>query len=317
MFFMKKVDLSKLHFYHQCSQFGLGIFFFSFFWMQRSQIFAGDGALISRITEDGKWLVKNEMLSQFLIQAVYQCLQPWHITPMEIMNFLSCSSGAGSLYILCRFSHVFGITSRAWPVLVFLSSGFFIFACGHTEYYPIVLPAMLFYGYAGVLFLQHKLPLRWVCFYFVIAASLHMAMLIAMPSLLILPWIAGKTQSSKESKPLKNTLEEFWPLLLLIPLEMARDFPGLIGYKAASLSSTWHGLPLFASDNHGYHYAFFEWDHWLDWFYGLALRSWIFWPMVLVVRFNKSFPGMDAPLCVCSYGLTLLPLTFWTAIWHP
>ncbi|MBD3267779.1 hypothetical protein GF373_14005 [bacterium] len=278
---------------------------FLFFWLHRAHIFAGDGALIARLTQDGKWLVKNELLSQALLQALYQLTQPWHISAMEIMNFTSCTCGVLAVLLLFQLSREWQIRHE-WPLLFFLSSGFFIYACGHTEYYPMLLPAMLGYGYAGILFLKHKTSFTLVLLIFILAVSLHLAMLIALLSLIVL------ALSQKHSFHYKK----FWPLLLLIPLFLLREYPQFIGHRAASLSSGWHGLPWFRYEGMGLHYAFFEWKHALDWLYGLAWRSWIFWPAILVGSYVDGFRSLlrNDRLFLLAYTL---PFPAWTTIWHP
>jgi hypothetical protein len=278
---------------------------FLFFWFHRAQRFAGDGPLIARITEDGKWLVKNELLSQFLIQLLYQGGSFISLPPLTVLNFTACLGGALALGILLRGSQTLYKMDWPWPLLFFLSSGFFIFACGHTEYYPLLLPALFAYGFGGLLYIQGKLQLRTVSLLFVLGCALHMAMLITLPSLLALPWLAKKRGELTRG---------FSPLLLLFLLFLLRDFPQLTGHKAASLSSGWHGLPLFPYEGMGLHYAFFDLDHALDWFYGLALRSWLFWPLI--------FWGIQTESCLTRPDrlfllLYTLPLTAWTLIWHP
>ncbi|MGC9327743.1 MAG: hypothetical protein ACP5I1_08925, partial [Candidatus Hinthialibacter sp.] len=169
-------------------EFGLCCAFFFFFYFHHAQVFSGDGALIARMTEGGKWLVQNELASQAVLQGLYQIFSSWRLSPMEIMNLTSCVGGALSVWILLLYSRLLN-ASFGWALLLFFSSGFFIYSCGHTEYYPIVLPAMLLYGYISLLYLRGRLGATPAVLIFLTAASLHFAMLIALPSLFLLPWL--------------------------------------------------------------------------------------------------------------------------------
>ena len=121
---------------------GIVILSFLFFYVHRSRHYAGDGALLDRLIEGGKWLVQNELLSQAFLQLLYRLASPWGRTPLEIMNWASCLGGALSVWILLRFARRFYQLPFWYPLLLFLSSGFLVYACGHTEYYPLVLPAL-------------------------------------------------------------------------------------------------------------------------------------------------------------------------------
>ncbi len=282
---------------------------FLIFWSHRSQHFAGDGELLSRITEGGKWLVKNELLSQALIQCCYQIASFWHLTPLEIMNALSCFCGILSLWVLFRFAdHFYGI-SYPWPLLLFLSSGFFIYACGHTEYYPIMLPVMFLYGYAGLVYLQNENTIKIVIVFFLLATALHFAMLIALPSLFLLPWLKGRVADYKA------IFIRLFPCLLLLFL-IRNHSQLLFGHKASGLSPAWNLLPLFPYENMYRYYAFFDWHHLIDWLYGWSRRSWIFWPMILWISYSEGFKSLLRKDRLFFFVYTIC-FTLWSMVWHP
>ena len=286
---------------------GLTLLCFAFFYVLHSQQFAGDGELISRITEGGKWLVKNELLSQALIQGVYRVGQFWHLTPLEVMNALSCLSGALSVYILLRLSkRHFGL-SPTWPLLLFFSTGYLIYSCGHTEYYPLLLPTLLIYGGLAMDYLKGNTGVLGLTLVFVLASALHFAMLIALPSLLLLPWLSG---CFKDWRTMLVGLTPFVPLVLI------RNYPQWVGYKAASLSPAWNLLPWFPSDGMYRYYAFFEWGHWADWIYAWTLRSWIVWPVLFwaICRFGPRSLRRPNRIFLLIYTLCF---TLWSTVWHP
>lgn len=104
---------------------GLSFLCFCLFYMLRASHFSGDGALIARMTEGGKWLVKNELLSQALLQGAYRIASPFHLTAGECMSALSCMGGTLSVWIVLRFGRLYGL-NPAWPLLLFFSSGFLL-----------------------------------------------------------------------------------------------------------------------------------------------------------------------------------------------
>ncbi len=280
---------------------------FLFFLYHRSQQYSGDGFLIARITEGGKWFVKNEMLSQALIQFGYTLAAPLHWSPMEVMNVISCLSGALALFILLRMYRSLGYVNPGWGVLLFGSSGFLIYACGHTEYYPMVLPAMLLYGYLGYRYLNHEVRLIYVTVVFVLAVSLHFGMLMALPSLLLLPVLRRRYGDYREI---------VIGGLLMLPLVLMRDYPSVVGFRAASLSPSINFLPWFYEEDMYRYYAFFQWDHVWDWFYAWTMRSWVFWPTILGVFWLEGWRKF-----LLSHNLFfllyVLPFTFWSTVWHP
>jgi len=159
---------------------------FIVFWLHHARIFAGDGRLIARLIEDGKWFVTNELFSQAILQTLFTALRHWSITPLEIMNLCSTVCGTVALVLLARFGHRYQV-SFSWSLILFLSSGFFIYACGHTEYYPMLLPVLFWYGHASCDYLANAGSYKKAGFVFLLGCSLHLAMLIALPSLLLLP----------------------------------------------------------------------------------------------------------------------------------
>ncbi len=286
------------------------VFLFFFFYIHRAQHFSGDGALIARMTEGGKWLVKNELLSQAVLQLVYQCASPFNLTAIEIMNILSCLCSVFAIWILLKFSQLYQL-KLSWPLLLFGSSGFLIYACGHTEYYPILLPAMFIYGFAAVLYLRDKCSITGAALSFVIACGLHFGMLIALPSLLLLPL-------------LKKRLSDWWTialwLILIIPLVLIRNYPQMLGHKAAGLSPAWNFLPWFHSEGMYRHYAVFQWGHLGDWLYAWSMRSWIFWIAIPAIitsviaqdHYHNKYRNERWFLFVYTICFTV-----WSFLWHP
>lgn len=171
----------------------------------------------------------------------------------------------------------------------------------------MLLPAMLWYGWMGVEYIHGRRTIHRAVLVFVFACSLHFAMLIALPSLLFLPFIRKQVRDL-------NTIAAI--LLLLIPLVVIRNYPQVLGYKAAGLSPAWTVLPWFPYEGMYRHYAFFEWGHWLDWGYAWVRRSWIVWPIVLIGISTQGIRGLSRAdrmfLMVYTLGFT-----FWTTFWHP
>ncbi|MEW6238948.1 MAG: hypothetical protein AB1656_26490, partial [Candidatus Omnitrophota bacterium] len=280
---------------------------FLFFWHFRARRMDGDGELIGRITEGGKWFVKNEMFSQTILQALHQTLAPYLWTPMEIMNLASCLAGTLSVWLLLHYARRFYRLPLFWPLLLFLSSGFLIYSCGRTEYYPLFLPAMIYYGHCALEYLDGEKDMLFVAFVFVLAASLHFAMMIALPSLLLLPLL---TQRRRDYRRI------VFGLLPLIPLFVIRNYPQIAGFKAASLSPVLNFLPLFYSEDMNRYYSFFQWAHIADWLYAWTMRSWIFWPAVI---FGLCQQGMRSLLDKKRFFLFVYTLSFtlWSLVWHP
>lgn len=280
---------------------------FSLFFLLRSQHFAGDGGMISRITEGGKWLVKNELLSQALLQLIYRIGRPWYLTPLEIMNGLSCLCGAASIYVVLKLcDHHFGL-SPSWPLLMFFSTAFLIYSCGHTEYYPILLLAMFLYAYETLNYLTGDTSALRLTLLFTLASGIHFAMVIALPSLLLLPWLKGR------ARDWRVMIVGLTPFILFV---FIRNYPQWVGYKAASLSPAWNFLPWFPSQGMNRYYAFFEWGHWLDWLYSWTLRSWIVWPALFwfISRSGVRSLGRPDRLFLSVYALGY---TVWSFVWHP
>lgn len=303
---LKQTDENEHLAFYSAPSLAAGICF-CFFWLYRSQHIAGDGGLIGRITEGGKWIVKNELFSQAVLQLVYRILAPWHFSAFEAMNILSCLCGAIAVWLLIVYTQRLYRLPLLWPLLLFFSSGFQIYCFGHTEYYPIFLPFMLIYGFEGVKYLRGQSSITPVSLLFVLAAGFHFAMLIALPSLLLLPWL-------KEQKQDYRRMAEI--LLLLAPLFVLRNFPQWLGYKAAGLSPAWNALPLFPEKGMIRLYAFFDWRHVCDWIYAWAMRSWIYWPAILYAASVWGWQSLIMPerLFLLIYTLCL---TLWTTFWHP
>ncbi|MBN2329950.1 MAG: hypothetical protein JXR73_22615 [Candidatus Omnitrophica bacterium] len=258
------------------------------------------------MTEGGKWLVQNELASQAILQGAYQLFSPWRLSAMEIMNLASCLGGALAVWILLQYSRLLN-ASVGWALLLFFSSGFSIYTCGHTEYYPLVLPAMLLYGYLSVLYLRGRLGITLVALTFLAAAGFHFAMLIALPSLFLLPWLRKRR---------RDWLSIGIWLILLAPLFLIRNNPQILGHKAAGLSPAWNFLSWLPYEGMDRYYAVLQWGHWADWMYAWAMRSWIFWPAVVCL---VAVNGLKTLFDQERFFLLIYTLSFtiWTMLWHP
>ena len=266
--------------------------------------------MIARMTEGGKWLVKNELLSQALLQLVYQSASPFNLTAIEIMNILSVICSVLAIWILLQFSRLYQL-KPAWPLLLFGSSGFLIYACGHTEYYPVFLPAMFIYGLMAVLYLRDKCSITGAALSFVIACGLHFGMMIALPSLLLLPLL--------KKRPGDWGTIALW-LVLIAPLVLIRNYPQMLGHKAAGLSPAWNFLPWFPSEGMYRHYAVFQWGHLADLLYAWSMRSWIFWIAIAAVFLTKIDKHIDKDKYQNERRFLFLYticFTVWSLLWHP
>ncbi|HOL95541.1 MAG TPA: hypothetical protein PLH79_14415 [bacterium] len=292
---------------HHGTAAGAALLCFVFFYFHRSQTYAGDGALLARIIEGGRWLVQNELLSQAFLELLFQLASPWQRTALEIMNLVSCAGGALSVWILLRFARRLYHLPAQYPLLLFFSSGFLVYSCGHTEYYPLVLPALLGYGYSGVAYLRRNAPLTPACVIFVLGCGLHFVTLLALPSLLLLPWLSRRKQDYSSIL--------IWSMLL-IPLFLIRVYPQILGHQAAGLSPAWNVLPLFPYPGMYRWYAFFQWSHWLDWLYAWSMRSWLFLPLTAWLVWRQGVRSLRLPERQFLV-VFLLAFTAWTTVWHP
>lgn len=277
------------------------------FWTLRSSMYAGDGLLIARITEGGKWLVNNELLAQAILQLAFRVGSGFGADIHTVMNAVSCVCGGMALMVLLACARAVGVSTPFWPLLLFASGGFFVYACGHTEYYPMLLPAFWFYCLLGVGYSAGQVSLAWVCGAFWLMCALHFGSLFALPSLLVLVW---KRSEAGWIKPLVVLALGIAFLFLL------RNGLGLVGYRVAGLGPGVNLLPLFPSDDMNRYYAFFQWGHLYDWVYGWTMRSWVLWPIIGMSLWWQGAQSILRPdrlfLLVCTLGFTCF-----SVIWHP
>ncbi|MEW6238198.1 MAG: hypothetical protein AB1656_22645 [Candidatus Omnitrophota bacterium] len=287
-----------------------GAVFFLFFWVYRSQYYSGDGDQLSRMIESREpavWLVQTELASQAVFKLVYQLLFPWGWDGLSVMNLVSSAAGAISVYVLLKFSLFFVSADPLWTLLLFFSSGLALFCNGHTEYYTLFLMTLFYYGYAGVGYLRGRFSMLHASLAFSAALWMHLGILFALPSLLILPWLKGQPR-------------DFGPLMRgQIPTLIAyivKRFDSLLKITVLGLSPQSNFVPLVLEPDGAQFYGMFEWGHLADILYAWIMRSWIFWPAIFwsIAAFGFSSLRQPARLFLLAYTLCF---TVFTLVWHP
>ncbi|MDX9754543.1 MAG: hypothetical protein RBU29_11305 [bacterium] len=283
------------------------LFCFCFFWLYRAHYPSGDGDQIVRFTETNIWMVQSELLSQAIFVLTYKILAPWGWDGFSAVNLVSCVMGALSVWVLLRFNQRYIQIDPLWVLGLFFSSCFFILCCGHTEYYTSFLFSLLLYLHVGVGYLKDRHSALQTALVFSFAGWIHMGVLFALPSLLLLPFIKGK----KEDHRLL--------LLGLIPLVIAYYFKsnfGLFGLRVQGQSAAMNFVPIFTKTLEKHFYTMFEWGHGLDIIWAWTKRSWLFWPLVGAAVYTHGFQGKANPerrfLLIAA-----LCLLFFALVWHP
>jgi hypothetical protein len=285
----------------------LCLFLFGLFWFLRTQHYAGDGDQISRMIEHGVWMVQSELLSQASFQFFYTLLHPMGWDGLSILNLVSCLFGSLSVYVLLKYNDAYTQVPFLWPLGLFCSSGFFLFCCGHTEYYPAFLFSLFLYAYICVGYLHNRFSMLHTSLAFSFAAWMHLGILFALPSLLILPVL------KRRFIDYKDTLLGLIPLVFAFLLKLNILFFG-VGVYGKSQGDNF--VPLFEKYLPKHFYTMFEWGHALDILWAVAMRSWIFWPFILfcIVRFGPASLKRPDRLFLFVFALCFF---FFACVWHP
>jgi hypothetical protein len=162
-----------------------------------------------------------------------------------------------------------------------------------------------------VLYLHDKCSITGAALSFVIACGLHFGMMIALPSLLLLPLL--------KKRPGDWGTIALW-LVLIAPLVLIRNYPQMLGHKAAGLSPAWNFLPWFPGEGMYRHYAVFQWGHLADLLYAWSMRSWIFWIAIAAVFLTKIDKHIDNGKYQNERRFLFLYticFTVWSFLWHP
>lgn len=281
---------------------------FCLFWVYRSYVYSGDGDQIVRMTEAGYWMVHSEMFSQMLFQTVYRVLHPFGWDGLGVVQLVSCAAGAVSVYVLLGFNQRFIQIDPLWVLGLFFSSGFALYCNGHTEYYTQFLIFLFLYGWAGVGYLRSEYSARFVALIFSAAAWIHLGILFALPSLLLLPVIHHKRWQDYNGLAIG--------LIPLILIHFFKMYCSMFGFYIHGLSPSTNFVPFTPDPENPGWYTFFMIEHLLDWIYGWAMRSWIFW---FVVLYGAGLAGWRSLLQPERIFLLLYTLCFtgFTIVWHP
>ncbi len=277
------------------------------FWIYRSQFYSGDGDQLTRMVEAGHVLVKTELASQAIFQAVYQILKHFHWDGFSVINLVSCIAGAFSIWVLIIFNRDFIKINPLWTLALFSSCGLFLFCTGHTEYYTMFLIMLFYYGYAGVGYLRGGISSRHAALAFSGAAWMHLGIMFALPSLLLLPLL---------KKQWKDYVGIGVGLLLTVAAFFFKDHSEVLGIDVLGLSPSSNFIPFFEDPSESRFYLMFQLGHYIDYIYAWTIRSWIFWPVILwcVALFGLRSLWRPERLFLLTYTLCF---TFFTFVWHP
>ena len=280
---------------------------FFVFWIYRSQVYDGDGDQLTRMVESGLWMVHTELLSQAAFQLAYKILFPWGWDGLSVINLVSCLAGAAAIRVLFQFNKAYVGIDPLWVLGLFGSSGFLLYANGHTEYYPLFLVTLFFYGYVGVGYLRDRFSMTAVGLAFSLAAWMHLGILFAAPTLLILIVLKKNWQDIGDL---------LLGLLLLGAAYFVKEFHPLLGFTVQGLSPSSNFIPMEPDLIRNRFYTMFSWGHLADILYAWTMRSWIFWPVVLWAAAAEGFKSILRPdrLFLLFYTLAF---TFFTLTWHP
>ncbi|MDP8244575.1 MAG: hypothetical protein P9L94_10880 [Candidatus Hinthialibacter antarcticus] len=280
---------------------------FAFFWLHRSQVFSGDGNQLSRFLEDDIWMVQSELLSHATLQAVYQLLTPLGWNSLSVMNLISCLAGAAAVWAVLIFNRECCGCDPLWSLALFFSSGFLILSCGHTEYYTMFIATLFLFGLYGVRYLNNQASSTQAGLAYSLGLWMHLGILFAAPAVLLLPIL------KKRMSDYKGLAIGLSPCLAAY---LFREFSFMLGIEIKGLSPDTNFVPLFPDPTGVRFYGMFEWGHLVDILYAWTMRSWIFWPVILlsitlfgrqtILRKDRVF------LLVSALCFTLLAL-----VWHP
>lgn len=284
-----------------CSMLGI------LFWIYRSQVYSGDGDQLTRMVEGGVVFVKTEILSHAFFRAAYLVLVHFGWDGLSVVNLVTCIAGSLAVWVLLKFnSECIGV-NPLWVLGLFASSGLFLFCPGHTEYYTIFLVTMFYYGYAAVGYLRGRFSSLHASLAFSLAVWMHLGILFALPTLLLLPWLRGR---------IKDYPGVFYGLISTFAAYFFKDYSEAFGIEVTGLSPSQNFIPLFVDPDGERFYLMFEWGHLVDYIYAWTIRSWIFWPGVIgsAALFGWRTLFERERLFLLLYTLSF---TAFTIVWHP
>ncbi|MGI6458196.1 MAG: hypothetical protein ACOX5R_21615 [bacterium] len=291
---------------------------FLLFWVYRSQVFNGDGDQISRMIESGLWMVQTELGSQAIFQLAYRVLSPFGWDGLAVINLVSCLSGAICVYILILFSRTFFPFSPAWILGLFFSSGLILFAFGHTEYYTMFLAGLFYYGYTGIGYLRGTHSMLQTALAYSIALWMHLGILFALPSLMVLPLLKKKYSDYKylliglSPAYIAYCIKEFHPLIGML---LKAVIPGS-NFTVLGLSPSENFVALSPENIGTGYYSMFQWGHLADFLWAWSMRSWFFWQLIIWAAAAQGFRSLLLPERQFLLLYTLC-FTFFAATWHP
>ncbi len=286
----------------------VSVILFGFFWHYRSFVYSGDGDQIERMVEAGYWMVHSELLSQSLFQLVYRILHPLGWDGLSVIQLVSCLAGAVSIYVLLRFNQRYIQVDPLWVLGLFFSSGLALYCNGHTEYYTQFLVFLFLYGYVGMGYLRHQYSARTVALIFSLAAWIHLGILFALPSLLALPVFKNKYW--------RDYIGIGTGLLPLAFIPIFKLYCSMFGLYIYGLSPSTNFVPLTPDPARPDWYTFLSVWHIADWVYGWAMRSWIYWFVILLGIYAAGWRSVLKPERLFLFLYTFCYVGF-TIVWHP
>ncbi len=280
---------------------------FCFFWLYRSQTFVGDGDQLSRLIDSHYWMVQTELLSQAILQTSYQLLRPLGWDALSVINLISCLSASVAIWIVLLFNRDFVGGHGLWALGLYCSSGFLILSFGHTEYYTIFVASLFYYAYAAIRYLNNRASMLHATLAYSLSMWMHLGALFALPSLLLLP-------------VLKHNWNDYKGLALgAIPIGAAfflKEFSDVFHLRIHGLSPESNYVPFWFQPIEDSYYYMLSWGHLTDIVYAWALRSWIFWPIILIGLWQCGVKSIwrNGRLFLLVFSACFLIFTW---IWHP
>jgi len=199
------------------------------FWLLRMpNHFLGDGRLLIRLLEQGKWFHQHEPLDRMIHYAVLKLARPFLGWDAETV-YAVLSVGAGIIYVLAALRLGTLLRSRLFVVACLLTLGTVQLFLGYVESYSLATSLMLIYI---VLVLEHlagKRSLAHVGCTLLIGVALHHALLFLVPSFAYL--LVIRTGQSR-NRNLKNTLLGVGLLVAIAGLVLITSR----GWKTAEMS---------------------------------------------------------------------------------
>ena len=296
----------------------------------------GDGYYLLRELVSDTWeKTYRAPLSFALIRALHQAGQAFWQTAENTYRIYSYTSGVLYVLIAFRVSAALGKnTLEKSIVLAFLlTTGYIQLFFGYVENYPLYMPGLLLYIYAGLRAWEHRMSLIVPALLLGILLTLHLAFASLAPSLLVLAFRAYRLRRGIASDT-KNVAVSLGALCC-VPLS-AGVFLHLSGVGFEAYLGKMGGrsfLPLFEEPGFLVQYRMFSFAHILD-FINLQLLSapaacmalmllrmedsarQPFLAVCTVVPLLFTFiasPGIGAVRDWDIFSLPALPLTVWVA----